>query len=99
MHADAALSEAIRDKAVPDSKLTGTANLLIMPNLDTANIAFNLVKASGSGLPIGPLLLGTSKQIHVLVASVTARGIVNISALAAQAADGLAPRRGLDPLA
>jgi malate dehydrogenase (oxaloacetate-decarboxylating)(NADP+) len=85
MHSDAALSEAIRDKAVPDSPLTGAANLLIMPNLDSANIAFNLLKAAAEGLPIGPMLLGMSQPIQVLVPSVTARGIVNISALAAQA--------------
>ncbi len=83
MHADAALSEAIRDRAVPDSRLSGTANLLIMPNIDAANIAFNLVKAAADGLPIGPILLGMSKPIHVLVPSVTARGIVNLSAVAA----------------
>ncbi|MBV9785665.1 MAG: NADP-dependent malic enzyme [Acidisphaera sp.] len=83
MHADAALSEAIRDRAVPDSRLAGTANLLIMPSLDAANIAFNLLKAAADGLPIGPLLLGMSKSIQVLVPSVTARGIVNVSALAA----------------
>jgi malate dehydrogenase (oxaloacetate-decarboxylating)(NADP+) len=83
MHADAALSEAIRDKAVPNSQLSGTANLLIMPSLDSANISFNLLKAAADGLPLGPLLLGMSKPIHVVVASVTARGIVNISAVAA----------------
>ena len=83
MHADAALSEAIRSRAVPDSQLAGTANLLIMPGLDAANIAFNLLKAAADGLPVGPLLLGMSKPIHVVVPSVTARGIVNISAVAA----------------
>ncbi len=83
MHADAALSEAIRDRAVPDSRLSGTANLLVMPSLDSANIAFNLLKASSDGLPVGPILLGMSRPIHVLVPSVTARGIVNISAIAA----------------
>ena len=83
MHADAALSEAIRDRAVPDSRLSGTANLLVMPGLDAANIAFNLLKASSDGLPVGPILLGMSRPIHVLVPSVTARGIVNISAIAA----------------
>jgi malate dehydrogenase (oxaloacetate-decarboxylating)(NADP+) len=97
MHADAALSEAIRDKAVPDSKLTGSANLLIMPTLDAANIAFNLLKAAAEGLPIGPMLLGMSKPIQVLVPSVTARGIVNISALAAQAVQGKARPRALPP--
>ena len=82
MHADAALSEAIRDRAVPDSRLTGVANLLVMPNIDAANIAFNLLKAAADGLPVGPILLGMSKPIHVLVPSVTARGIVNLSAIA-----------------
>jgi malate dehydrogenase (oxaloacetate-decarboxylating)(NADP+) len=83
MHADAALSEAIRDRAVPDSRLSGTANLLVMPTLDAANIAFNLLKASADGLPVGPILLGMCKPVHILVPSVTARGIVNISAIAA----------------
>ncbi len=83
MHADAALSEAIRDRAVPDSRLSGTANLLVLPTLDAANIAFNLLKASADGLPVGPILLGMCKPIHVLVQSVTARGIVNLSAIAA----------------
>ncbi len=89
MHADAALSAAIRERAVPDSPLEGPANLLVMPNLDAANIAFNLLKAAADGLVIGPLLLGMSKPIHVLVPSVTARGIVNISALAATEATSL----------
>jgi malate dehydrogenase (oxaloacetate-decarboxylating)(NADP+) len=82
MHADAALVQSIRNAAVPDSRLTGTANLLIMPNLDSANIGFNLLKAAADGLPIGPVLLGMTKPIHVLVPAVTARGIVNLSALA-----------------
>src|SRR4051812_2224088 len=89
MHADAALVQAIRDRAVPNSRLTGTANLLIMPNLDAANIAFNLLKAAADGLPIGPVLLGMSKPIHVLVPSVTARGILNLSALAVVEAQAL----------
>jgi malate dehydrogenase (oxaloacetate-decarboxylating)(NADP+) len=83
MNADAALVAAIRDRAVPDSRLSGTANLLVMPTLDAANIAFTLLKAAADGLPVGPMLLGMSKPIHVLVPSVTARGIVNLSALAA----------------
>jgi malate dehydrogenase (oxaloacetate-decarboxylating)(NADP+) len=82
MHADAALSEVIRTRALPSSTLSGTANLLILPNLDAANIAFNLLKAAADALPIGPLLLGASAPAHVLVPSVTARGIVNLSALA-----------------
>ncbi|HEY0420179.1 MAG TPA: phosphate acyltransferase, partial [Acetobacteraceae bacterium] len=83
MHADAALVEAIRNRAVPDSQLSGTANLLVMPNLDAANIAFNLLKAAADALPVGPLLLGMAQPVHVVVPSVTARGIVNISAIAA----------------
>ncbi len=83
MHADAALSEAIRDRAVPDSRLSGTANLLILPTVDAANIAYNLLKASSDGLPVGPILLGLSKPAHIMVQSVTARGIVNLSAVAA----------------
>jgi len=82
MHADAALVEAVRKSAVPDSRLTGVANLLIMPTLDAANIAFNLLGAAADGLSIGPILIGTSKPIHVLVPSATARGVLNLSAIA-----------------
>ena len=81
MHADAALSEAIRNREVPDSRLSGIANLLVMPSLDAANIAFNLLKAAADGLPVAPMLLGMSKPIHVMTQSVTARGIVNLSAI------------------
>jgi malate dehydrogenase (oxaloacetate-decarboxylating)(NADP+) len=86
MHADAALVETIRDRAVPDARLSGSANLLIMPGLDAANIAFNLLKAAADGMSIGPILLGMSKPIHVLAPSVSARGIVNLSAVSAIAA-------------
>ncbi len=82
MHADAALIPAIRARAVPDSRLDGAANLLVMPGIDAANIAFNLAKAATDGLQLGPLLLGMNKPIHVLVPSVTARGILNVTALA-----------------
>jgi malate dehydrogenase (oxaloacetate-decarboxylating)(NADP+) len=74
---------------VPDSKLSGSANLLIMPNLDAANIGFSLLRAAADGLPIGPMLLGMTKPIHVVVPSVTARGIVNLSALAVVEAQGV----------
>jgi malate dehydrogenase (oxaloacetate-decarboxylating)(NADP+) len=83
MHGDAALVEVIRDRTVADARLRGTANLLVMPSLDAANISFTLLKAAANGLPVGPILLGMSKPIHVVVPSVTARGIVNLSALAA----------------
>jgi malate dehydrogenase (oxaloacetate-decarboxylating)(NADP+) len=89
MHADAALVPAIRARAVPESTLTDSANLLVMPGLDAANIAFNLLKAAAEGLQVGPILLGMAKPIHVLVPSVTARGIVNMTALAAAQANGL----------
>jgi malate dehydrogenase (oxaloacetate-decarboxylating)(NADP+) len=82
MHADAAINEMIRMKTFPGSSLKGQANLLIMPNLDTANIAFNMIKAMADGQPIGPVLLGPAKPIHVLTPSVTTRGIFNLSALA-----------------
>ncbi len=82
MHADAALSEAIRERIFPSSRLRGPANLLIMPNLDAANIAFNLVKALGEGLPVGPILIGTAAPAHILTSTVTARGVVNMSAIA-----------------
>ena len=86
MHADAALMEALRDRMVPDSRLSGVANLLVMPTLDAANIGFTLLSAAADGLPIGPLLLGMSRPLHVLVPSVTARGIANMSAVLAMQA-------------
>ncbi len=82
MQADAALDEAIRSRIFPNSRLSGPANLLIMPNLDAANIAFNLVKSVGEGLPVGPILIGARAPAHILTASVTARGVVNMSAIA-----------------
>ena len=92
MHGDAALVPAIRARAVPDSTLTETANLLVFPNLDSANIAFNLVKAAAEGLQVGPVLLGMNRPVHVLVPSVTARGIVNLTAMAVHQANAAAPR-------
>ncbi len=87
MHADAALSESLRARIVSSSPLTGSANLLVFPTLDAANIALTLLSAATEGLLVGPLLLGVSKPVHVMVPSVTARGIVNMTALAvAQAA-------------
>jgi malate dehydrogenase (oxaloacetate-decarboxylating)(NADP+) len=88
MHADAALSEALRGRLVSASPLTGSANLLVMPSLDAANIALTLLQAATDGLLVGPLLLGASQPLHVLVSSVTARGIVNMTALAVAQAAG-----------
>ncbi len=91
MHGDAALSEEIRLKVFPRSKLRGEANLLIMPDMDAANIAFNLLKtAAGGGVTIGPMLLGAARPVHILTPSATVRRIVNMTALAV--ADANAPR-------
>jgi malate dehydrogenase (oxaloacetate-decarboxylating)(NADP+) len=90
MAADSALSEDIRKEIFPHSRLKGSANLLIMPTLDAANIAFNMMKVLGEAQPIGPILLGAAKPVHILTPSATARGVVNISAVAtvdAQVAD------------
>ncbi|WP_150004957.1 NADP-dependent malic enzyme [Iodidimonas muriae] len=82
MHGDAAIEEKIRDRIFPHSRLSGMANLLVMPNLDAANISYELLKVLGDGLPIGPLLLGTKKSAHIVTPSVTARGLLNMGALA-----------------
>ncbi len=82
MAADSALSEEIRREYFPHSRLKGSANLLIMPTLDAANIAFNMMKVLGEAQPIGPILLGAAKPVHILTPSATARGVVNISAVA-----------------
>ncbi len=82
MHGDAALSEEVRISAFPHSRLKGEANLLIMPTLDAANISFNLLKvSSGSGVTLGPILLGVAKPVHILTPSATVRRIVNMTAL------------------
>jgi malate dehydrogenase (oxaloacetate-decarboxylating)(NADP+) len=82
MHGDAALSAEVRDRVFPNSRLKGDANLLIMPTLDAANISFNLLKAAaGSGLTLGPILLGVAKPAHILTPSATVRRIVNMTAL------------------
>ncbi len=83
MHGDAALSEAVRRASFPGSRLKGEANLLIMPTLDAANIAFNLLKtASGGGITIGPILLGSAMPVHIVTPTATVRRIVNMTALA-----------------
>jgi malate dehydrogenase (oxaloacetate-decarboxylating)(NADP+) len=83
MHGDAALSEEVRRKALPDSPLTGEANLLICPNLDAANILFNVLKMTGSnGVTVGPILMGAEGQAHILTSSATVRRVVNMTALA-----------------
>ena len=84
MRADLALSEALRQERFPDSLLDGRANLLILPNQDAANIAFNLLKILGEeGSVIGPLLLGAAKSAHVVTPGIRVRGLLNMTALAA----------------
>ncbi len=89
MQADTALSETVRDRKLPGSHFRGEANLLIMPNLDAANIAYQFIKVLADALPVGPILLGTAKPAHVLTTSVTARGVVNMTALAVVEAQAL----------
>jgi malate dehydrogenase (oxaloacetate-decarboxylating)(NADP+) len=82
MQGDAALSEDIRSKLYPESRLKGEANLLVMPNLDAANIAYNLLKITGGGgITIGPILLGCARAVHIVTPSATVRRIVNMTAL------------------
>jgi malate dehydrogenase (oxaloacetate-decarboxylating)(NADP+) len=82
MQADTALSESARERVFPNSRLRGDANVLIMPNLDAANIAFQFTKVLADALPVGPVLIGPAKPAHVVTPSVTTRGIVNITAVA-----------------
>ena len=91
MHGDAALSDELRRKVFPSSRLRGEANLLVMPTLDAANISFNLLKiASAENVTIGPILLGAARPVHILTPSATVRRIVNLTALTV--ADANAPR-------
>lgn len=81
MHGDIALDERMRKQSYPFSSLQGSANLLILPTLDAANIAFNLLKTATGSAALGPILLGADKPVHILTPSVTARRIVNMTAL------------------
>ena len=86
IHGDAALSESMRNEIFPASKLKGSANLLVMPNLDAANISYNLLKMTGAGgVAIGSVLLGANKSAHILTTTATVRRIVNMSAVAVAA--------------
>jgi len=82
MQADSALSDVVRDRVLPNSKLKGVANILVMPDLDAANIANELTKVIADALPVGPILLGTAFPAHIATSTVTARGLVNLTALA-----------------
>lgn len=83
MHADAAIDHEIRERIFPDSTLEGQANLLVMPDQDAANIAFNLLKTLADGLAVGPILVGAARSAHIVTPSVTARGLLNMCAIAA----------------
>ena len=82
MEGDSALVPEMRERVLPGSRLQGVANILVMPNLDAANIGYQMVKVFGDALPVGPILLGAAKPAHILTPSVTARGIVNMTAIA-----------------
>ena len=92
MHADAALSEPLRSRLLPGSRLKGQANLLVMPNVEAANIAHNLLRALGGGVSIGPIVIGAARSAHVVTQTITVRGIVNMTALAVARADAVTPR-------
>ncbi|NBU48826.1 MAG: NADP-dependent malic enzyme [Betaproteobacteria bacterium] len=90
MHGDLALDSAARRALMPRTTLSGEANLLVLPNIDAANIAYNLLKtAAGGGIAIGPVLLGAAKPVHILTPSATVRRIVNLTALTVADANGL----------
>ena len=82
MHADTAIDETIRQEMFPNSRLTGQANTLILPDLTSANIAYNMVRTLSDGISVGPLLLGLAAPAHVLHGSATARGVLNMTAVA-----------------
>jgi malate dehydrogenase (oxaloacetate-decarboxylating)(NADP+) len=83
MHGDAALSQDVRDRFLPESTLKGEANLLVLPNLDAANILFNVLKMTGGhGVTVGPVLLGAARPAHILTPASTVRRVVNMTALA-----------------
>ena len=83
MHGDAALDPDARQMVMPRSTLTGEANLLVMPNMDAANISYNLLKTgAGNNVAVGPILLGAARPVHILTPSATVRRIVNMTALA-----------------
>jgi malate dehydrogenase (oxaloacetate-decarboxylating)(NADP+) len=81
MHGDAALLPAFRERVFPNSRLKGEANVLIMPNLDAANIAYQMAKVLADALPVGPILIGAARPAHILTPSSTARGVINMTAI------------------
>jgi malate dehydrogenase (oxaloacetate-decarboxylating)(NADP+) len=94
MHGDLAFDESLRGAAMPDSTLTGSANLLVLPNLDSANILFNVLKMTGGqGVTVGPILLGMNAPAHILTPSATVRRVVNMTALTVAHAGAIEARR------
>ncbi len=88
MQGDTALSAAARKMVLPHSKLEGEANIMIMPTLDTANVAYQMIKSLADALPVGPILIGPARPAHILTPSVTARGILNMTAVAVVGSPG-----------
>ncbi|WP_315832369.1 NADP-dependent malic enzyme [Bradyrhizobium prioriisuperbiae] len=93
MQGDSALSQMTRQSVLPHSRLEGVANVLIMPNLDSANIAYQMIKMLADALPVGPILIGPSRPAHILTPSVTARGVLNMTAVAVVEAQEKASRQ------
>src|SRR5690606_4603144 len=86
MQGDLALNQDLRERYIPDSVLKGEANLLLFPNLDSANLSMTLLKEMNNALAVGPILMGTQAPAHILAPSTTSRGIVNMAAIAASEA-------------
>ena len=83
MQGDTAWDEALRRKMMPNTTLGGRANLFVLPNIDAANITYNMVRVMTDGVAIGPILMGISKPVHILTSSATPRRVVNMTAIAA----------------
>ncbi len=96
MQADSALNEEVRARIFPGSLLTGQANVFVFPNMDAANIAYNMVRQMTDGVAIGPILMGVSKPAHILTPVSTVRRVVNITAIACVEAQIRAPRESKD---
>ena len=92
MHGDSALSPATRERVLPHTCLEGVANILVMPNLDAANITYQMTKVLTDAVPVGPILIGAARPAHILTPSVTARGVLNMTAVAAVEAQEQAER-------
>jgi len=90
MQAELAIADELRHRLFPNSRLGGQANLLVMPGLDAANIAFGLLRYIGEGLSIGPMLMGAAQPAHVLTPTVSVRGLINMTAVAVAEAQAMA---------